>query len=242
MGRGRGQNPTTIGWAGINMSTSRLVSSFAAKVLAGAIIGAFLIPTNTSALSINISKPSFSMFDKSTEVEVAKTLVQRKSDKFEQEIKQVEAISNEKSILADDIVSISKEIQEVKRQIEAKREFENSKVVKIGRYAPNSAGNAYAWGNCTSYVKTKRPDIGSFWGNANQWIDSARRDGFSTGDRPKIGAIGVSFNGFYGHVVYVESLNDDGTIVVSEMNYAGLNVVSSRATSPSEFSYIYALD
>ena len=38
--------------------------------------------------------------------------------------------------------------------------------------------------------------------------------------------------GAYGHVAYVESVNDDGSVKVSEMNYnGGPGVVSSRTIS-----------
>lgn len=102
-----------------------------------------------------------------------------------------------------------------------------------------SEGNAYGYGYCTWYVKNKRPDIGSFWGNANQWHASAQAAGYATGSEPKVGAIGVSFVGAAGHVVYVEAVNG-ATITISEMNGpAGWNVMGTRDTSASEFVYIY---
>jgi surface antigen len=46
--------------------------------------------------------------------------------------------------------------------------------------------------------------------------------------------------GGYGHVAVVESVNADGSIVVSEMNYAGWNVVSSRTvTNPGSYNFIH---
>ena len=103
----------------------------------------------------------------------------------------------------------------------------------------NGGHNAYAPGYCTWYVKERRPDIGSFWGNANQWVGSATAAGYSTGSVPVPGAIGVSYTYYLGHVVYVESVNGDGTVNVSEMNYQGHGVVSSRTAPASEFTYIY---
>lgn len=103
----------------------------------------------------------------------------------------------------------------------------------------SSEGNAYGYGYCTWYVKNKRPDIGSFWGNANQWHASAQAAGYATGSEPKVGAIGVSFVGSAGHVVYIEAVNGS-TITISEMNGpAGWNVIGTRDTSASEFVYIY---
>jgi len=105
-----------------------------------------------------------------------------------------------------------------------------------GRIASSSVGNSYAWGNCTWYVYNRKPNIGSFWGNASQWTGSAQASGFATGSTPVAGAIGVEGN----HVVYVESVSG-GMVSISEMNYAGgVGVVHYRTVSAGEFYYIYA--
>ena len=99
--------------------------------------------------------------------------------------------------------------------------------------------NAYGYGYCTWYVKNRRPDIGGYWGNANQWYASAQAAGYNVGSEAQPGAIGVSFEGSAGHVVYVESVNGD-TIHLSEMNgAAGWNVVGERDAPESAFVYIY---
>lgn len=96
--------------------------------------------------------------------------------------------------------------------------------------------NGYVPGNCTWYVKNKRPDIGGYWGDAGyNWISAARAAGYATGSTPAAGAIGV----VPGHVVYVESVNADGSANISEMNYAGLYSVRTRVAAASEFQYIY---
>jgi surface antigen len=101
------------------------------------------------------------------------------------------------------------------------------------------AGNAYGYGYCTWYVKNKRPDVGSYWGNANQWYASAQAAGFDTGKKAQPGAIGVSFEGSAGHVVYIESVSGN-TVHLSEMNgAAGWNVVGERDAPESNFVYIY---
>lgn len=100
--------------------------------------------------------------------------------------------------------------------------------------------NSYAWGQCTWYAKNKRPDLSNNLGNANTWYTIAAAEGLPVGAEPRVGAIGVSTEGYYGHVVYVESINDDGSVNISEMNYAGgINVVHYRTTPASEFLYIY---
>ncbi len=99
----------------------------------------------------------------------------------------------------------------------------------------SSAGNTYARGYCTWYAKSRRPDLPNQLGNAATWVSRAAAMGIPTGSTPRAGAIGQQGN----HVVYVESVNGDGTITVSEMNYAGFGVVSSRTASAGAFLYIY---
>lgn len=106
--------------------------------------------------------------------------------------------------------------------------------------APSSSvggPNAYAYGYCTWHVKNLRPDIGGYWGDGNQWVASAQAAGYATGPTPRVGAIGSAVA--YNHVAYVTAVNGDGTIIVSEMNYEGHGIVSTRTASASEFYYIY---
>lgn len=58
-----------------------------------------------------------------------------------------------------------------------------------------------------------------YWGNANMWPSSARAAGFSTGSTPRANSVGVISAGQYGHVVWVEAVNGDGTIDISQYNY-----------------------
>ncbi|MCA9308765.1 LysM peptidoglycan-binding domain-containing protein [Candidatus Saccharibacteria bacterium] len=103
------------------------------------------------------------------------------------------------------------------------------------QYSGSSAGNTYAPGYCTWYAKNRRPDLPNQMGNAGSWVASAAARGFATGSAPRAGAIGQQGN----HVVYIESVNGDGTVTVSEMNWSGLFVVSSRTVPASYFRYIY---
>lgn len=105
------------------------------------------------------------------------------------------------------------------------------------------AGNKYDYGYCTWYVYNKRAQIGrpvgSFWGNAVSWASYARSAGYTVNNTPEVGAV-LQNGGGYGHVAFVESVGADGSVVLSEMNYAGWNVVSARTVSAGQAaSYTY---
>ena len=100
----------------------------------------------------------------------------------------------------------------------------------------SSAGNTYYRGYCTWYVKERRPDLPNRLGNGGQWAASAAAQGYATGSTPRAGAVAETT----GHVAYVESVNGNGTITISEMNGpAGFGVVGSRTVPASQYHYIY---
>lgn len=106
-----------------------------------------------------------------------------------------------------------------------------------------SVGNRYAPGNCTWYSYERRlalgRPIGSFWGNANTWAASARAAGFTVNNTPAVGAIFQDSSGYYGHVGIVERV-ENGRVFVSDMNYAGYNVITHRELSnPGAYNYIH---
>ena len=84
----------------------------------------------------------------------------------------------------------------------------------------SSSGNTYPVGQCTWGAKQAAPWVGNYWGNANQWLSSARAAGFSTGTTPQVGAVAVWTSGYYGHVAVVTAVNGS-QIQVVESNYAG---------------------
>lgn len=96
----------------------------------------------------------------------------------------------------------------------------------LGGYGSNyngviSAGNKYAWGNCTWYAYERRMQlgrpVGSFWGNASTWAYAAAAAGLAVNGTPAPGAI-MQNGGGYGHVAIVESVNPGVSITISEMN------------------------
>lgn len=120
----------------------------------------------------------------------------------------------------------------------------------IASYSGNAvvAGNKYDYGYCTWYAYKRRAElgrpVGSFWGNASTWASYARGSGYLVNNTPAVGAVLQNSwqAGGYGHVAVVESVNGDGSIYISEMNYAGWNVTSSRTVSAGEaasYNYIH---
>lgn len=115
------------------------------------------------------------------------------------------------------------------------------------RIAQHSAGNGYAFGNCTFYAFDRRAElgkpIGGSWGNAATWALYAQASGYTVNNTPSVGAI-AQWNAYsnpyisaYGHVAVVDSVNSDGSITISEMNYNWqFNVVSTRTIDPSSVS------
>ncbi len=92
--------------------------------------------------------------------------------------------------------------------------------------------NGYPYGYCTYYVAVKR-SVPTSWGNAGQWLSSAKRAGYSIGSEPVPGAIVITSESWWGHVAYVESVNGN-SFTVTEMNYNGWGVTSSRTMSAGD--------
>ena len=102
----------------------------------------------------------------------------------------------------------------------------------------STKNNFYTAGQCTWYVYDKvNGAIGSTWGNANNWANAARAAGYTVNHNAEAGSILQTTAGSLGHVAYVESVNSDGSITISEMNYTGgAYVTDTRTISASEVS------
>jgi surface antigen len=88
----------------------------------------------------------------------------------------------------------------------------------------SGAANGFAYGYCTWWVAHKR--YIPWRGNAYQWWWNARAFGFAEGAAPRPGAVmvmGISGTSPQGHVAYVESVNPNGSFLVSEMNWWGVS-------------------
>ncbi|MCM0582585.1 CHAP domain-containing protein [Weissella diestrammenae] len=104
--------------------------------------------------------------------------------------------------------------------------------------------NSYPYGQCTWYVKAMFDWAGSYWGNAADWADSARRAGLLVDGQAAVGSIAVFAPGshgadkVYGHVAIVEKINDDGTMLISEGN-AGKDLYSTRVVPTAGVQFIH---
>lgn len=216
------------------------------------LVGAFILSmawcgTANAQSEIDLSKPVF--YSKTNQeiknlditFEEKNTLFVSKKEMLEKIASENKIIDAEKRSLDEQVKSIKSEIADLQQKIADKKKFESDRKVPNGRAANDSQGNLYAPGNCTYYVKEKRPDLSNSLGNANQWYSRAQSLGYKVGNMAKEGAVGTTTKGYYGHVVYVEKWLGDGKILVSEMNASGLWSVQTREADESEFLYIYQL-
>lgn len=205
----------------------------------------FLFPQRTLALSLDTNKPSVLNQSKvqlnqlNIKFQTKQQLIDQKTVKLKNEQKKVQAVVETKESLQDQVSNMQSQVADLQAQVAEKARIEALRIVTIAAYASDAAGNNYVGGNCTWYVKSLRPDIGNNWGNANQWYASAKSAGFKTGSLAKTGAVGVSFAGALGHVVYVDAWHEDGTVTITEMNYLGLYKTDTRVAPASDFVYIY---
>ena len=104
--------------------------------------------------------------------------------------------------------------------------------------------NGGYFGQCTYYVFNRMAQVGtpighSMMGNAAEWPSYARSYGYSVSHSPSAGSAIVFQQGLagadptYGHVAFVEAVNADGSLYISEMNVRGLNVISYRTIPAS---------
>ena len=99
-------------------------------------------------------------------------------------------------------------------------------------------------GQCVDWAGYMRPDLGALkLGNANAWARNAAAHGYVVNRTPSAGSIFQTTAGWYGHVGYVESVNPDGSLTVTEMNYGYTPYRAIRATIPASavgnFNYIH---
>ncbi len=158
----------------------------------------------------------------------------------------------------EDIRANNAKISELRRQ----QAIENARLFGNGlRNVPDTSGYPWAnfepfpnavadpWGmylrQCVSYTAWKVWKSGRhmpYWGgrgNANQWDDNARAAGIPVDNIPRVGDVAVSNAGFYGHVMYVEHVYEDGRILISQYNGAWDGKYSEAIIWPGSLVFIH---
>lgn len=108
------------------------------------------------------------------------------------------------------------------------------------------------WGmynrECVSYTAWKVYSTYGYmpyWGgsgNAIQWPGNARAAGIKVNSTPHAGTVAIWNVGYYGHAMWVEAANSDGSLWVSQYNYDFTGHYSEMYVSPSmarNLQYIY---
>jgi surface antigen/peptidoglycan hydrolase CwlO-like protein len=122
--------------------------------------------------------------------------------------------------------------------------------------ADGSGGDGHSYGcrQCASYVAWRvARETGYYpenWGNATNFPESAQSVGYRVGYAPRAGSIGVirgTGAAPEGHVAWVESVNGDGSLTVSQYNYnynypspTGWGLYSEMVVPASSYNiYVY---
>ncbi len=105
-------------------------------------------------------------------------------------------------------------------------------------------GLGFFQGQCTSWVAFRLGQrnglgfsnwfAGRHWGNATEWSKVAKAAGYVSNKVPAAGAVGWYARG---HVSYVEDVNSDGSVVISEMNTDGHNGFVVHTVYPGDSSW-----
>lgn len=171
---------------------------------------------------------------------------------------------NDQSKYEEILKRLANEQEKIGKEIyEARRKLSNGNTIfgGTGGYPWANEPNSYAvdpWffykRQCVSYAAWKfqavyglvfyntRPGQGSAW----NWPALARDQGYHTSSSPRAQSVvswGIGTNMPYGHVAWVESVNGDGTINVSEYNWGWERSYSERRNiDPNRYgnpTYIY---
>lgn len=161
---------------------------------------------------------------------------------------------------ADEYEEVAAKAREEK--IAAEREWQESHQESFSGLAYYSGDNSYPWQadcpgkqdyyltsingykiggyvcECVSYVGWKayeRYGVYLGWGNAYSWDDVARAKGYRVDRSPAAGVIGQMDGGAYGHVFWVESVNGDGSINVTEYNNSYATYLYSGSSHYGDF-------
>jgi surface antigen len=95
-----------------------------------------------------------------------------------------------------------------------------------------------------TFTDAYRQPAGQEWGDAWHWGAAAGAAGIAVDDRPALGSV-AWWSGDGGHVAYVESVNSDGSVTISEMNlnlHNGFDVATLRRGGRWPDGFIHIAD
>ncbi len=119
----------------------------------------------------------------------------------------------------------------------------NWRYTRAGYGSDSRFGGYYC--ECVSYAAWKVYEfygLSIYWGDANNWGYRARNAGYRVDNNPEPYSVGYYTNSAWGHVIWVEKVNSDGTINYSEYNgYYTADFSYRTNVNASNFSYIHFL-
>lgn len=136
-------------------------------------------------------------------------------------------------IRADNATCLDKPIAIVETPVTSPQN--NSQLTVFTSSASQGAvsGNSYFAGQCVWYIKNIVPWVENGWGNGNDWV---YKSGHRISATPAVGTVAAAIS--YNHVALVTAVSEN-TVTVSEMNYKGPYIISTRTAPIAEFQYIY---
>lgn len=229
------------------LATSQSISDFAEKQTRQSNAQSQI---TTSAKAIRLLKEELERQKESVDALIASSQISRD---------QIAARRNEQAALIAKYENDSAAYE--RDSFDAREIMQREIAAEIARY--NSSGvvgegyNTYPWAHrcpqdnvgyivvggyvcqCTSYAGWKTQEYWgvyiSNWGNARDWGYSAQRQGYVVNDTPAPHTVAYNTTGAYGHVMWVESVNANGTINLTEYN----NYASSKSGLPGDFGARY---
>ncbi|HKU18782.1 MAG TPA: CHAP domain-containing protein [Candidatus Saccharimonadales bacterium] len=118
-----------------------------------------------------------------------------------------------------------------------------------GTFHPYRESGGYEYRNCTDYVAWRLESLGvsagkvNGLGNGGQWYAKAPSTEQSSTPKPgEAAVVPTTSSDQFGHVAFVEAVNQDGTITVSEYNHDLQGHGDTRTGKPSDMGFTEYVD
>lgn len=133
-------------------------------------------------------------------------------------------------------LEVDRKAGEARKAQEAAEAAEKARMEAV--WAAHPAGNDYQPYQCTWHI-AKWTKVPSGLRSAKFWYKNAEKWGFSVGSEARVGAVGVSERGRWGHVVYILEVLDNGEVLIKEGNYNYRGSVRTRTAKAKDYKYVY---